>query len=731
MKKLILQRGCMRYLGIASLVFILSTNGMSQKATVNYVNSFENTRNPEVAYWFFAANMMPEKRYKDKIDSFAKYSKYTLIFLTARDGCDFYDSKTMRPIFKKLVQYAHQKGLKIGLQIWKDDRGTLLENTDRLIQEGEVRLDEKGEGMYLVKAKGARDMTTLLKSELFKVYAFKKTEEGFYDPATLKDITANATAENTKEQVAVSIKSGSSLAGYTAYIMTQHYYQSCSNFSDQAISILLNAFKVYADIPFDGIGLDEYKNMKIARQKIMEITHDTFRERVYSIGMARKMKENSGDDLDKVLFDMRYAPAGNPERRIKAINRYMSLMRSATLPVEAAMYDLGKKMYGPGTFIGLHNTFHNNLDHDEVWQTGVTWWSIKRDYGHSDENTSTPIQMGIGMSYPRNAMYNMYYDKDLEKIWSKALYDLRFGVRTHYHAANDVQGWGVSIDAPEALEKINKVENAARLLNRFNPSFPGIKLLVIYGMEALCNWYPNKTERGMYDINDRLGFDKKTTQLWDNGYLNVAVPTDLIEDGRLHLNKTGKPTLNGYVFDAIVFLNPEYARKSTTVFIQQYLSQGGKLLIDGKVTHDFNGEDISVAWKAIAAKAVSTHFSIEDIAKLGIARNELKNGVQNDDGSFTFTSVESIKTNTADTFSFVYQGDHYQGSYTGIASIKIGRKGKLEKLASTGFSSLTKNGHPILQLSKAADIYVVAENDRYQATIADANKETQLLFDIK
>lgn len=45
-------------------------------------------------------------------------------------------------------------------------------------------------------------------------------------------------------------------------------------------------------------------------------------------------------------------------------------------------------------------------------------------------------------------------------------------------STNDVQAWGVSIDDPKTLTKKNKVENAARLLNRFNPPFPNVKLLL-------------------------------------------------------------------------------------------------------------------------------------------------------------------------------------------------------------------------------------------------------------
>ncbi len=714
------------------LIFFVSlqhTIIYAQEVKVNYVNEFSNVNHPEVAYWFFASNMMQEEVYKRKIDSFAQYSKYTLIFLTQRNGCDFYDVKTMHPIFEKLVAYAHQKGLKIGLQIWKDNRGTLIQNTDRLIQEGEILLDSNGKARYGVKAKGARNMNDILKSELFKIYAFKKIAAGVYDSSTLKDITKLATSQSGVDSVTVSINAGSKFKGYTAYIMTQHYYNSCSNFSDQAMKIITDAFKAYGDIPFDGVGLDEYKNITIAREPVLKQNHERFRERLYSLSMAKKMKETTGMDLSRVLFDMRYSPGVDIAVRMKAINEYMSLLRTATLGIEAAVYDLGKKFFGKNTFVGLHDTFHNNLDGDEVWQTGVSWWNIKRDYGHTDEETSTPVQMGIGMANKMNAMYNMYYNKSLDRIWTKALYDLRYGIRTHYHAANDVQGWGVSIDAPSSLQKINKVENAARMLNRFNPPFPDIKLLLVYGMEALYDWFPNLADRGLYDVNDRLKMEEKSKELWANGYLNAGVPTDLIEDGRLKLNAAGKPTLNGHVFDAVIFIGPEYSKQVTLNFLQDYVNKGGKLLIDGNAFYNYYGKNIGTTWKNIVSKAVATSFSLENVEKLGIKKNTLVDGVSNGNGEYTFTSIESLKNNTPATFSFTDHGNTFTGTYKGLAGIKVDIKGNVVKLSATAFGTILKNGKELFHLSQPADVFIAAQNGIMNATIADENKTIKLVID--
>lgn len=712
---------------IVLLFFLLGNiNAPAQSVDTRYINEFGNTTHPEVAYWFFASNMMQPEAWKAKVDSFAKYSKYTLIFLTARNGCDFHDSVTMRPIFRDLVAYAHQRGLKIGLQIFKPDDATKLENTDRLIQEAEVKLDDEGAAAFSDTAWHARDMKTLLKSDLLRIYAFKRSGDEYYMSSSLKDITNLATVHTTRNKVDVQIHAGKEMAGYIAYIMTQHYYQSCSNFSQQATDMLLACFRAYRDIPFDGVALDEYKNMKIAMERYLQPRKEVFRERLYSLGMSAYVKKHTGESLERMLFDMRYSPSGKPEVRIRAINHYMDVLRKSTLSVEAAVYDEGKKLFGKHCFVGVHNTFHNNLDRDEVWQTGVSWWNIKRDYGHTDEETSTPVQIGIGISYPARAMYNMYYNKSVDRIWTKALYDLRFGIRTHYHAANDVQGWGVSIDAPEALAKINPVENAVRLLNRFNPPLPHLPLLVIYGMEAQYNWYPNLADRGMYDINDKLQLEETSRSLWAQGYLHAAVPTDLIQDGRLHLNADGKPEINGHVFDAVIFLYPQYARKATISFLQQYVAKGGKLLIQGTATRDFEGNRIEAVWNAIAAKATALSLSTENIEKLGIHKNPLTDGVMNEPGSYTFTSTTSLEKNEPAHFSFDFAGNHYDGIYKGVAAIQVNKAGQLVKLAATGFLTMEENGKNMVHLNKAADVFLTEQDGKYKADIADPSHSVKL-----
>jgi len=697
-----------------------------QGAKIEYVKAFDNINHPEICYWFFSANMLENERYLKVVDSLAHNSLYTLIFITARNGVDFYDYNKMRPIFNKLVARTHSLGLKIGLQLWDNKKNVAIENTERCITEGEVTLNEFGNTTYTAKAKHIRSMSSLIKSELFKVYAFKKTSDGFYDPKTLNDITPQTSSSSPdKETVIVKVKGGEALKGYTAYIMAQHFYNYSSNHGIDASNRFLEALNTYASIPFDGVALDEYTNLHISPS--WELKNEKWRERLYSLSMASEFQTKTGHPLDKSLFNMRYAPAGQPEVRIQAINQYMDMMRSGPMAVENAVYRKAKEVFGKNTFAGVHDTHHNALTGDEFWVTGLNWWSVPREYGQTDEHTPLPTQMGIAMANPMNAMYNMYYNKSIDNIVEKAFGDLRWGIRTHYHAVNDVQGWGVSVDKMEALKKINPVENCARLMNRFNPELPEIKLLVIFGMEALSNWYPNDSARGPYDYSEKLGIEDKANTLWNAGYLNALVPSDLIVNQKLTISDDGKPLMNGHKFDAIVYLYPQYSREPVIKFLESYVAKGGKLMVEGTATNDFKGKNISDRYAAIYSKAIKG-FSVNNITQLGINRNAIAGGCKNEDGSYTFTNYESLFSDKISRFSVNIEGINYEGTYKGIALLMADKKTGYMKLSSSGLKELRENGSPILSFEKPTGLYVSGKKGTFNFMLEDSTKTLKPLI---
>jgi hypothetical protein len=688
-----------------------------QNTKIEYVNAFKNSNHPQIAYWFLTPGILGNDQYLKDLDKMTDRNPFDLIYLDARNGSSFSDTIKMRPILEKIVAKAHERNIKMGYRTQVDAQNSLSDEvSERFIAEAETRLDRSGNGTCKLNAKFVRSRSSY-KKELYKVLVFKKTANGFYDPATFNEISGcEFTVKD--ENILVSIKAGKRYKGYTAYVMGGFFYKSNNNFCQEAIDGTNSYIDQYKDIPFDGVMLDEYGNAKIIPPWKLKFQFGNFRLRICSVPMAKELEARTGETAAKTLFHMRYAPVGMPEIRIRAINIYMDLMREGSLRVENTMYKKAKETYGQSCFIAAHNTFHNSLISDEIWATGLKWWSIPRENGFTDEKTPTPTQMGIAMSYPANAMYNMYYDSKIKRFSEKTFTDLRYGIRTFYHAFNDRQ-WGMGLEMPEAVKAINPVERSTRLMNRFNPSLPEIRLLVIFGNEALQNWYPNKSERGRYDVNDKLKIEEKAVRLWKAGYRNALVPTDLITSGKLKLDTSHRPVLSGHQFDAILFLYPQYAKESTLNFLEEYVGNRGKLMLEGTATQDFNGSDISGRIQKIQDLATVKGFYVDRIPELGLTRNAVAGGCKNEDGSYIFTDIASLRKSRLVSFNVTFGQDVYTGDYTGFAAIAVDPKQGLQKLACAGFSELKKNGVTLLKLEQPADIFVEKQDAGYKITIAD------------
>ena len=314
----------MKRIWVVIVLFYCTGILRAQSRQTLYVSNFANENHEQIGYWFITPSLIADiKKAVANIDSIATKCNYTMFFLTAREGANFFDVNLLYPVFKQLVAEGHRKGIKIGLQLWGNYKDQTIEGVQRMIVENEVGLDETGSASFRAKARYIRFDDRLLKTDLFKVYAFKKTGEGFYDPATWKDITSQCTVVlPDKASVQVSIDAGAVAKGLTACIMTQQYCSQSSMWDEIEINGFTEAMRAYGDIPFDGFALDEYGNKFIERIFDLQTAHP-FRGRWYSAAMAKAYTAETGNDLGKTLFDGRYAPAGKPEVRIKAINEYM------------------------------------------------------------------------------------------------------------------------------------------------------------------------------------------------------------------------------------------------------------------------------------------------------------------------------------------------------------------------------------------------------------------------
>jgi hypothetical protein len=698
-------------------VFLLAQDNVK----IKFVDQFNNLNHPRILYWFWAPNTLFNDQYMVDLDSISQRTPFDLLFLTARDGVNFYDYTKMYPIFARLVKKAHEKHIKIGLQLWDGGDKIPLEHCMRMLGEKEILLDPNGNGECELIARHVRPNAInrstdikVQKTEVFKVWAFKKQGNGFYLPGTLLDVTAKAKVlSKDSGKIKLSFCMGKRFSGYSVYVLAQHYYNWNDFYGGYVSSLFREALNRYASIPFDGTALDEYSYMRITPPWSLE-KGDRFTERFYSPAMALQYKNKFGADMTPALLAMRYVPVGKESMKIKSINQYMDLMRNGPLQVEKQFYKDSKAVFGEKTFIGVHDTYHNALTGDELWQTGANWWTIPREYGQSDEKSLLPTQMGIAQCASQNILYNMYYHVSADSIVKKAANDLAYGIRTHYHAYNDTHGWGIKLESPIFLSKVSPVENAASLLNRFNPALPKMDVLLVFGMEALQNWYPNQDACSPYELNQNVRPEEISMNLWNRGYRVALVSSDVISEGKLKVQKDGKLNLNGHIYDRMVYLCPQYMKVSSLALLKSFSAKKGCPLIYGDFKDDFEGHHIKEQLRGIGKVCNDLPTLVKCLNQTGVLPKNIQgNASLNEDGSYVQTFYPALVNQTDVPFCVTLNNHKFTGVSRGMIAILTDKEGNLSKFAASGLSELKEDGKYLLNLSHPADIWIKKNLGKY------------------
>lgn len=684
---------------------------------------------PELVYWFVTPQTFAPGRADRDVQHIADDTFFNFPFLTERNGAVLFDhprpngflppscpkwppwctpfsgSSHSHQLVAEIVRDAHQHRLKVGMSFdWMlvDTRQRIpLDDDQTVVSSAEATLDAQGRATLIAGSKMRSAPPE--KSELLRVYVFRKTGEGEYDPATLEDVTRRVkavarVAGPTTGVMDISVNLGPAYAGRTVFAMQQTWLNAMDLFSDGYIRWLHQVLDEYRNVPLDGTALDEFGYTRL-------LGNPPWRGLFAGRHFQSQFEASTGMKLPETLFAMSYVPAGHPEQRIKAIDEYWDFLRTGPLRIETAFFNYSRTVYGDKNFAGIHSTIHNHLTNDEPWASGLDWWTEPRQYGMSDEDLSLPLRMGLLVSHPGNIMYDQFYGWNIQRFAQKALNDARFDARIHYHGYNDTGAWGVNLSSQPFLNAINPVEEKIRLLNQFNPAAPELPLLVIFGMPRLLNWYPNQADRNNFDVNGSLHIEEKVKALWDAGYRCAVVPSDLIDNGSLHLDARGRPVLYGHIFQAVIYLYPEYAKPSTLSFLSEYIRRGGALMLEGTATRDFYGRPIGKQFAQIEAGARVKSFSIADVDKLGVIKDPLRAvGGSLEDGSVILTDLPSLQHNTPRSFEITVNGHRFEGTFEGVFAIKAAKDGTIEKLACGDCNSLERDGREVLRMRTPADL---------------------------
>jgi hypothetical protein len=180
--------------------------------------------------------------------------------------------------------------------------------------------------------------------------------------------------------------------------------------------------------------------------------------------------------------------------------------------------------------------------------------------------------------------------------------------------------------------------------------------------------------------------------------------------------------LNGHTFRAIIYLYPEYSKRSTLAFLSSYVRRGGALMLEGAATRDFDGRPIADLFARIQTKARVNGFNIDDIEKLGVSKDPLRAiGGSLEDGSVILTDLSSLQQKSPEAFTVNVNGHEFSGTFEGVFAIKANSRGGIEKLACGECGTLLRDGRQVLSLNKPADLIVLSDGKGgYNAVVSGA-----------
>ncbi len=634
-------------------------------------------------YWFFRPEELRGRKYLREIDYVSENTEYNLMVPAMMQGVIREDRDQCHDAMAEIVEYAHEKGIGIALHI-SAIKGFLNPSMDpnvdpvegtrevytiddvsraqALAQEYEMTADGNGYACLRHEACGMRSKLRPLCCRLIRVYAFDKAGDGFYVPGTLEDVTAKTRIiECRTHALEADVCLGPAYAGKTVYALVAQYGNWYELFGGRDWPARKALMDMYADIPFDGVCMDEYGYMLLNVDGVRRGELPPFRSRFYGEGQKEHYRKKFGLDLDRELFDMRYAPLGSDGVRIRAVNRYYEELRVPVLEEERRVADYARKLFGENVYLGVHNTFHNCLSEDEVWHTTCAWWDLPRQHGHTDETLTFPARMGILLSEPDPLMLHMYYYPDYLREMVRIA---PFNARIFHHALNDTY-WGKNHSDPEFAAQVRVLDRKIAMLNDFQSAPPRLDLLILFGESALFNWYPDADARNLWDIDGSLEIEPICDTIWDAGYRAALVPDHAVTDGRVRLTETGF-SFNGHPFTHCLFLYPKYAKKAVYGFLNEAHRRGLPVAAVGRGEIDFDAEPAHLDFDT------NPVFSPDILEEMGCPKSAVPEGCLCSNGGFVLANYEGLVNGAPTEFDFSADGVRYSGVSTGILAYREG-----------------------------------------------------------
>lgn len=627
-------------------------------------------------------------------------------------GIDFMFDIDVRPARREFFRRYPDRMLgMIGtIEVVLDSRGSAS---------GETATGPSGDHYGVYHPVGAR---------LVRAYAFREQGAGL-ERDSITDITASCALKQLEpDRVRVNITCGPNMAEMRALAFVAFEYDYPDIFSNELIDFHSELLDMYADVPLDGVTIDEWGAFPYPDFDFS----GAWRRPWYSESLARRYERKTGRDIVLDFLYTRIPPAGDSAAQINAINDYYALLRETNVEIERFFYDSVKRIWGQDTFVGVHPTWfaiEELANTPEIWKNGIDWWDVPRDFGQTDEIMLYPVRTALAHKCGGAVFFNMWYGMgtgNVKTFWSEAWENLRWGGRTHtlsYECKAETSAV-TELAPPGLLESVSEIEELVALANLFQRAAVKSNVLVVMGYPAVINWTVNVEDGVHWDIRRGAFVDcfHVANEVFKAGYVCDLVPSYEIDDGDLRF-ADGHLTYGTETYDALIYVRPEFSTPASLNFLESLLTDAGfPVALLGVCDLDSTGADASMRFNKLA-DAVALHLDAIDprevIAVLdcwGIKRNDIPDGSRLQDGSVIICNRGPVHRGNALRLENVTVNGHKVDALCQDAfGIKLDEDGAIQRLFAGGLSEVRVDGNLVLRIPQPRDIYVERTPAGYRA----------------
>lgn len=615
-------------------------------------------KKPKILYWKWDESIFTEGKMEQDIKDIYERMQVDLLYVSLHHlGIPFVDERILHLVEKCTAILENYQGrllLDIDVrneleEMRKEDAACELLD----IQFLECELDESGAAVVSRqnprRGRTGRSTCNDGPESVAGAWAFRAVEKGIYDETSIQKIEVLLCKKDGETEY--KINAGKENGGKKVCIAAVYTHGVPDLFSPYLYTYYEKMFDAVSSLPLGGVANDEWGyDLQTKFEK------GSYRLEVfpYSPILGERYFHRTGTRLEEELIHFAWTGKLQKGKPFEVINTYLSILRENIRENNEWFYEAGKRYFGKDTFIGVHPTLWCDKD-DSTFDTlhnGLGWWEVKRDYAQTDEFVIMPIRLAMAHKWNSPVWYNMWYSNgtnQLATFWEETWQNARFGGRTDYLGYECPNEGGVHwLRTADSLDTINQMEERISMLDEVQSQQPDCRVLVVFGMEAVTNWYLNQKAARIVRTEGRFpGILRYTNALFEE-YLCDLVPSTEISGGSVQY-KEGVLSYGSQQYDALIYLETEGMEEVVLQFLADYGQDGRPLMLAGTCEYYSDGKSAKEDYEDLRKFADVSFENIPDIRttiawlkKHKIAANRWVNGCRYQDGTAVFTAKGSL-----------------------------------------------------------------------------------------